>query len=81
VCGRLKASDLTARHVQTALADLSGSLSMRSLRLIHQIIERAIRHAAGGADQAFLANVRWNWPWLVVPPLWRCALAAGWPGT
>jgi integrase len=25
--------------------DLSGSLSTRSLRLVHQIIERAIRHA------------------------------------
>ena len=36
---------MTARHVQAALTDLSGSLSTRSLRLVHQIIERAIRHA------------------------------------
>jgi integrase len=43
--GAIKLRDLTARHVQTALADLSGSLSTRSLRLVHQIIERAIRHA------------------------------------
>ena len=43
--GAVKLRDLTARHVQVALADLSGSLSTRSLRLVHQIIERAIRHA------------------------------------
>ena len=43
--GAVKLQDLTARHVQTALTDLSGSLSTRSLRLVHQIIERAIRHA------------------------------------
>jgi integrase len=43
--GAIKLRDLTARHVQTALADLSGSMSTRSLRLVHQIIERAIRHA------------------------------------
>lgn len=43
--GAVKLQDLTARHVQTALTELSGSLSTRSLRLVHQIIERAIRHA------------------------------------
>lgn len=43
--GAVKLRDLTARHVQTALAELSGSLSTRSLRLVHQVIERAIRHA------------------------------------
>jgi integrase len=43
--GAVKLQDLTARHVQTTLTDLSGSLSTRSLRLVHQVIERAIRHA------------------------------------
>ena len=43
--GAVKLRDLTARHVQKALMDLSGSLSTRSLRLVHQVIERAIRHA------------------------------------
>ena len=43
--GAVRLKDLTARHVQRALAELSGSLSTRSLRLVHQIIERAIRHA------------------------------------
>lgn len=43
--GAVKLRDLTARHVQAALAELSGSLSTRSLRLIHQLIERAVRHA------------------------------------
>ena len=43
--GAVKLRDLTARHVQIALAELSGSLSSRSLRLVHQVIERAIRHA------------------------------------
>jgi integrase len=43
--GAIKLRDLTARHVQAALAELSGSLSTRSLRLVHQVIERAIRHA------------------------------------
>ena len=37
--------DLTARQVQKALAEMSESLSTRSLRLVHQILERAIRHA------------------------------------
>jgi integrase len=43
--GAVKLRELTARHVQAALAELSGSLSTRSLRLVHQVIERAIRHA------------------------------------
>ena len=43
--GAVKLRDLTAQHVQTALTDLSGSMSTRSLRLVHQSIERAIRHA------------------------------------
>jgi integrase len=43
--GAVRLRDLTARHVQMALVDLSGSLSTRSLRPVHQIIERAIRHA------------------------------------
>jgi integrase len=46
--GAIKLRDLTARQVQTALVDLSGSMSTRSLRLVHQIIERAIRHAQAG---------------------------------
>jgi integrase len=46
--GAVKLRELTARHVQMALVDLSGSLSTRSLRLVHQIIERAIRHAQAG---------------------------------
>ena len=43
--GAIRLKDLTAKHVQAALAELSGSLSTRSLRLVHQIIERAIRRA------------------------------------
>jgi len=43
--GAVRLRDLTARQVQAALTELSGSLSTRSLRLVHQIIERAIRHA------------------------------------
>jgi hypothetical protein len=43
--GAVKLRELTDRHVQAALAELSGSLSTRSLRLVHQVIERAIRHA------------------------------------
>ena len=46
--GAIKLRDLTAKHVQMALTELSGSLSTRSLRLVHQIIERAIRHAQAG---------------------------------
>jgi hypothetical protein len=38
--GAVKLKDLTARQVQKALADLSESLSTRSLRLVHQILER-----------------------------------------
>ena len=40
--GAVKLKDLTARQVQAALADMSGS---RSLRLVHQILERSFRHA------------------------------------
>jgi hypothetical protein len=43
--GAVRLKDLTARHVQAALAELAGSLSTRSLRLVHQILERSIRHA------------------------------------
>jgi integrase len=43
--GRVKLRELSARHVQKALDDLSGSLSTRYLRLVHQVIERSIRHA------------------------------------
>ena len=43
--GAVKLRDLTARHVQTALAELSQTLSTLSLRLVHQVIERAVRHA------------------------------------
>jgi integrase len=43
--GAVRLRNLTAKHVQVALAELSGSLSTRSLRLVHQIIERAIKHA------------------------------------
>lgn len=43
--GAIKLRELTARQVQTALRELSDSLSTRSLRLVHQIVERAIRHA------------------------------------
>jgi hypothetical protein len=43
--GGIKLRNLTAKQVQVALAELSGSLSTRSLRLVHQIIERAIKHA------------------------------------
>ena len=43
--GAVKLRNLTAKHVQVALAELSRSLSSRSLRLVHQIIERAITHA------------------------------------
>jgi hypothetical protein len=43
--GAVKLRDLTARQVQAALAELSRSLSSRSLRLVHQVIERAIRQA------------------------------------
>ena len=38
--GAVKLRDLTARHVQTALAELFATLSTRSLRLVHQVIER-----------------------------------------
>jgi integrase len=43
--GAVWLKDLTARQVKEGLAELSPSLSTRSLRLVHQILERAIRHA------------------------------------
>ena len=43
--GAIKLRELAAKDVQMALADLSGSLSTRSLRLVHRILARAIRHA------------------------------------
>jgi len=43
--GAVRLKNLTARQVQSALADLAPSLSTRSLRLVHQILERSIRHA------------------------------------
>jgi integrase len=46
--GAIRLKELTAKHVQAALVELSGSLSTRSLRLVHQILERAIRHAQAG---------------------------------
>jgi integrase len=48
--GRIKLRDLTKRDVEAALAP---ELSARSLRLIHQILERAIRHA----DDLVVKNV------------------------
>jgi integrase len=43
--GAVRLKNLTARQVQGVLAELSPVLSARSLRLVHQILERAIRHA------------------------------------
>lgn len=43
--GAVRLKNLTARQVQSALAELAPSLSTRSLRLVHQILERSIRHA------------------------------------
>jgi integrase len=43
--GAVRLKNLTARQVQAALAKLSPSLSTRSLRLVHQILERSICHA------------------------------------
>jgi integrase len=43
--GTVRLKNLTARQVQTALEELAPSLSTRSLRLVHQVLERAIRHA------------------------------------
>jgi hypothetical protein len=56
--GAVKLRALTARHVQAALAELAGSLSTRSLRLVHQVIERAIRHAQA-ADLVGRNVARW----------------------
>ncbi|HUB39996.1 MAG TPA: tyrosine-type recombinase/integrase [Streptosporangiaceae bacterium] len=43
--GAVRLKNLTAIQVRSALAELAPSLSTRSLRLIHQILERSIRHA------------------------------------
>jgi integrase len=43
--GAVRLKNLTARQVQSALEELAPSLSTRSLRLVHQILERSIRHA------------------------------------
>jgi integrase len=59
--GRVKLREVSARHVQKALEDLSGSLSTRYLRLVHQVIERSIRHAQAadlvGRNVASLVSV------------------------
>lgn len=43
--GRIKLKELTANDLDAWMEDLSRDLSTRSLRLVHQILERAIRHA------------------------------------
>jgi integrase len=43
--GAVRLKNLTARQVQAALDELAPVLSTRSLRLVHQILERSIRHA------------------------------------
>ncbi len=43
--GAVRLKNLTAKQVQAALHELAPDLSTRSLRLVHQILERAIRHA------------------------------------
>jgi hypothetical protein len=43
--GTVRLKNLTARQVQAALDELAPSLSTRSLRLLRQVLERAIRHA------------------------------------
>jgi hypothetical protein len=46
--GAVRLKSLTARHVRSALEDLAPSLSTRSLRLVHQALERSITHAQAG---------------------------------
>jgi integrase len=46
--GAVRLKSLTARHVRSALEDLAPSLSTRSLRLVHQVLERSITHAQAG---------------------------------
>lgn len=43
--GKILPRDLTARDVAAALTAIAPEVSARTLRLIHQILERAIRHA------------------------------------
>jgi integrase len=43
--GEIKLKALTADRLDTWIDERAGELSTRSLRLIHQILERAIRHA------------------------------------
>jgi hypothetical protein len=43
--GDKKLKELTADHLDAWIDERSGELSTRSLRLIHQILGRAIRHA------------------------------------
>jgi integrase len=43
--GEIKLKALTADRLDTWMDERAGELSTRSLRLIHQILERAIRHA------------------------------------
>jgi hypothetical protein len=43
--GKLPLRDLSARNVSDALAELAPDLPAGSLRLVHQILIRAIRHA------------------------------------
>ena len=43
--GEIRLKELTADRLDTWIDERAGELSTRSLRLIHQILERAIRHA------------------------------------
>ena len=43
--GGIKVKELTADHLDDWLDERAEELSMRSLRLTHQIVERAIRQA------------------------------------
>ncbi|MGH3305231.1 MAG: site-specific integrase [Streptosporangiaceae bacterium] len=43
--GAVRLKSLTAHHVRFALEELSPALSTRSLRLVHQVLERSITHA------------------------------------
>jgi integrase len=43
--GTRRLRQLTADHIDAWLADLAGRLSTRTLRLLHSILNRAIRHA------------------------------------
>ena len=45
ILGKRKLRQLTVEDVEKLLADKSTSLSTRSLRIIHSILNRAVRHA------------------------------------